>query len=68
VTNCNCSRAGRRDRQERAHLRGVVRTLAQYGTELPVEAIGEGPDGAQQQPQVAARAGSEKRIVAHDGT
>ena len=41
---------------------GIVRTLAQDGAELPVEAIGEGPDGAQQQAQVAARVGREKGI------
>ena len=51
--------------EEGANLQRIVRTLAQHGAELPVEAIGEGPDGAQQQAQVAARAGREKGRVSH---
>ena len=37
----------RRDPEERANLHGIVRTLPQQGAELPVQPVGERPDGAQ---------------------
>ena len=57
----------RRDPEQRANLRGIVGTLPQQGAELPVQPVGERPDGGQQQAQVAARAGSEYGIVSHVG-
>ena len=62
VEGAQAAGGGRRDAEERANLQGIVRTLAQDGAKLPVEAIGEGPDGVQQQAQVAARFGREKGI------
>jgi hypothetical protein len=49
VERTQAAGGGRRDAEERADLQGIVGTLAQDGAKLPVEAIGEGPDGAQQQ-------------------
>src|SRR5260370_13937828 len=67
VERTQAAGSGRRDSEERANLQGIVRTLAQDGAKLPVEAIGEGPYGAQQQAQVAACVGSERSRVSHKG-
>ena len=40
VERAQAAGGGRRDGEERANLQGIVRTLAQDGAKLPVEAIG----------------------------
>ena len=45
VERAQAAGGGRRDPEQGANLRRIVRTLPQQGAELPVQPIGEGPDG-----------------------
>ena len=45
VERAQAAGGSRRDPKEGANLRGIVRTLPQQGAELPVQPIGERPDG-----------------------
>ena len=54
---------GRGDGQQGPDLRRIVGTLAEQLAELPIQAVGEGSDGAEHLVEVAACDGREQRIV-----